>query len=251
MPANILSPVWRPGLFLFWVGLAVLLAGSWLWPVTAQFWDGIDSASFYMMNATVQNETMAVIWALTGDRFFDNIAALTVLAVHVIFVRSQGREQYLAGFAYGLFMAISLLVLIALQRELIQIYRETPSMLLTPFHSIQDYVAWSRAKEISTTSFPSDHSTVMMIVTVTWWWYGGRKLGLLGAFLTILFSLPRQAAGAHWLTDILVGAGCSTLLTVALFKATPCGHLLYKGCLRASEYAWQKWINFRSTAASK
>lgn len=83
-------------------GAAVLLFASWLFPVTRIAWDAVDLAFFRMMNATVAlDSSVALFWALTGDRRFDYFSALIVLILYLYIISRGGMERLRHGIAYG------------------------------------------------------------------------------------------------------------------------------------------------------
>lgn len=234
---------WDMKRLLLWTGAALLLAGSWFWPETRVLWDALDVAIFRLLNATVaQNDAVAVIWALTGDRRFDYVSALIVLVIYMIVISREDLARFRHGFAFGGSVAILLLVVVGLQRELIEYPRLSPTLVMDGVHSIRAYVPWSVAKEGSNTSFPGDHATVMMLLALTWGLGLGRRLGLLAAALTLVFALPRMAAGAHWMTDALVGGGFVTLLTAAVLLGTPALHYLQRFMRRLSDPVVDFWL---------
>lgn len=226
-----------------WTGAALLLFASWLFPPTRILWDAVDLAFFRMMNATVAlDSSVALFWALTGDRRFDYFSALIVLILYLYIISRGGMEQLRHGIAYGGAVSIILLVVIALQREWIEYPRMSPTLMLDATHSIQSWIPWSRAKEAAPNSFPGDHATVMMLLTLCWWPAFGRRIGLLALALTFAFALPRMAAGAHWLTDAMVGGGFVTLLTAALIFGTPLLHYLTGGMRFVTDRAVDLWL---------
>lgn len=227
----------------FWTGAALLLIGSWFFPPTRAVWDAVDLAFFRLMNATVAlDQAAAFFWALTGDRRFDYFSALIVLILYLFIVSRSDMERLRHGLAFGGSVSIILLVVIALQREWIEYPRMSPMLSVEEAHSINALIPWSRAKEASANSFPGDHATVMMLLTLCWWAVYGRRIGLLALGLTVAFALPRMAAGAHWLTDALVGGGFVTLLTAALIFGTPVLHYLNRAMRFVTDKAVDLWL---------
>ena len=183
---GIFAPRWNIRHLLIWTGAAFLLAGSWFWPETRALWDALDMAIFRALNATVAaSDAIAFFWALTGDRRFDYFSALIVLIIYLVVISRGDLASFRHGFAFGGVVSILLLVIIALQRELIEYPRPSPTLVLDATHSIRDFIPWSRAKEASAASFPGDHATVMMILALTWGLGLGRRLGTLAAVLTV------------------------------------------------------------------
>ena len=241
--AAIFDNRWEIRQLVLWSVAAVLLFASWLFPPTRIVWDALDLAFFRLMNATVAlDDSIALFWALTGDRRFDYFSAMIVLILYLAVISRGGMERLRHGIAYGGAVSVILLVVIALQRELIEYPRLSPTLMLDATHSIQSWIPWSRAKEASPHSFPGDHATVMMLLTLCWWPAFGRRIGLLALGLTIAFALPRMAAGAHWLTDAMVGGGFVTLLTAALIFGTPLLHYLTGGMRFVTDRAVDLWL---------
>ncbi len=223
------SKTWSAGRVASWTLAAFLLLGSWFWPVSRAAWDIFDLGCFQALNATVAwGYPWAVYWALTGDNLFDIVVALIVLGAFFRHILCKGRGYCHRGIGLGIVTAAILLVVLGLQRELISWPRPSPSLVVGEYHSIRQTVPWSRAKEDSPSSFPGDHATVIMIMLVLWWPAFGRRMGCGLLFLTVIFSLPRMAAGAHWMSDALVGGGFVVFLILGFFYGTPLGWRMYQ-----------------------
>lgn len=219
---------WNKAHLAVWGGLSILLFGSWLLPATREIWDALDVAFFRALNETVTwGQGFAAFWALTGDRLFDVFSALVLAGFYLVVITRGGMKEFRHGLAFGAATVVLLGLVIMLQREMISFPRYSPSLALDTYHSIQEFVGWSRAKEGSNSSFPGDHATVSMLLTLAWWLAYGWRVGLIAAGLTVIFTLPRLAAGAHWLTDVLVGGGFVTFAVAALFLGTPALHHAY------------------------
>lgn len=241
------APVGNRRLALAMLAGAMALTASWFVPGLDRAWEALDAWVYYTINGTVAWGTpFPELWALTGDRRFDVVSMLIIFIVFVEYFLRGDEERVRRGIAFGFYIAFVLGFVLALQRGLISVPRLSPSFVLEPHHSIAAHVPWSTAKEHSDRAFPGDHATVMFIITLLWWQAGGRKIGMIGAFLTLIFSLPRVAAGAHWATDILIGAGVATLVTLALVEGTPAGrwfHRLGDLCGHAVVGSWRAFAN--------
>jgi membrane-associated phospholipid phosphatase len=234
--AFLLSKTWNAKPLLLWTAAAVLLFVTWVTPSTRAVWDIFDMAVFNGMNATVAwGGATAAMWAITGDRLFDVFSAVLILVIYLFYISRGDLERFRHGLAFGLTIAVVLFLLAFLQRQIISLPRLSPSLALDSYHSIAAYVPWSRAKEGSDGSFPGDHASVSLIIAALWWLGCSRKLGILGAVLGILFALPRVAAGAHWATDIVIGGGSVTLLTIGLVKGTPLAWRIYEYALKPTD----------------
>jgi putative membrane protein len=236
---------WRWGPLAGWTAAGVLLFASWIWPITREWWDVFDVWVFQVMNGTVgTSDIWATIWALTGGRRFDVFSGLMILSIYLYYIGSGDFARFRHGLALGLTIAAMLLAIILLQRLIISWPRLSPSLVLEGFHSIRSVVPWSVAKEGSDSSFPGDHATVTMVLAVFWWLGFNWRFGLVGVALAVFFTLPRLAAGAHWATDVAIGGGSMTLITVAIAAGTPIPWYIYRAALKPTDWALSFWIRF-------
>src|SRR5690606_28360782 len=209
-------------------------------PTAAAVWRVIDEAWYHGWNATVAWGTpFSELWAITGDRHFDAVSALVILAIFVQRFMSTPADAR-RGLAFGIYSALVLYIVINVQRAL-PIKRPSPSLVMDIHHSIQAHVPWSRAKEQAGSSFPGDHGTTMLVITWLWWRAGGWRIGLAAAGLTVAFTLPRFAAGAHWGTDIFVGSAAVVLFAAAALLGSPLGSWLYALAERISGMMFGLW----------
>lgn len=240
-----LSKSWRWLPLIGWTAAGLLLFATWILPETGGAWEAFDVWVFRVMNGTVaQSEVWATIWALTGGRHFDVFSALLIVVIYLYYVGSGDFALFRHGVAFGLMTAVLLVVVIGLQRQIIAYPRLSPSLVLDGFHSIQSVVPWSIAKEGSDRSFPGDHATVTMILAVLWWLGFNWRFGMVGVALAFFFALPRLAAGAHWGTDVVIGGGSVTLITLGLVTASPLPWYIYRAALRPTDWALSFWIRF-------
>lgn len=236
---------WRWGPLVGWTAAGVLLFASWMWPVTREWWDLFDIWVFRTMNGTVGvSDIWATIWALTGGRRFDIFSGLMILSIYLYYIGSGDFARFRHGLALGLTIAAMLLAIILLQRLIVSWPRLSPSLVLEGFNSIRSVIPWSVAKEGSDASFPGDHATVTMVLAVFWWLAFNWRFGLVGVALAVFFTLPRLAAGAHWGTDVAIGGGTMTLITIAIAAGTPIPWHIYRIALKPTDWALSFWIRF-------
>ncbi|MBE8190479.1 MAG: phosphatase PAP2 family protein [Candidatus Thioglobus sp.] len=76
-------------------------------------------------------------------------------------------------------------------------------------------------KDSSSESFPGDHATVLLTWLGYCLFFRRNRWSWAAAFLVIFFSLPRLIAGAHWLSDVLVGGLAIALVALAFGLFTP------------------------------
>ena len=80
---------------------------------------------------------------------------------------------------------------------------------------------YETAKDWSKSCFPGDHGMCLIIFCVYMLRYFGFKSFLAGLLITVLFSLPRVMSGAHWISDIAVGAVTVNLVVLSWILLTP------------------------------
>lgn len=62
---------------------------------------------------------------------------------------------------------------------------------------------------------------MLIIFAAFVWRYAGFRYFAAAVLLTIIFSLPRIMAGAHWFSDIMAGSLSLALITVPWILLTP------------------------------
>jgi membrane-associated phospholipid phosphatase len=98
---------------------------------------------------------------------------------------------------------------------------------LSPTHIFEDCillsqsVSWIAAKDSSRYSIPADHAYVLFTAALYLTYSQRGRFALLAWLLAVAGSVPRIVAGAHWLSDILVGSLSLALLATAVVMATP------------------------------
>lgn len=245
MPANCPElPVSKAGWRLptmIWLHLgAVLLLASWLWPASRALWNQLDIQGFHLLNGSLELHPLwAGFWALSSLRVFDLLAACVML---LMFLRkdwlfSQG-ERWHALFTF-LGLLVTLLVFRVLFSRMVDAFdwqHSSPSLMIEGSLRLSEQFPWLAEhldlKDASKRSFPGDHASVLMLwgVFLALSARGG-KLALV-VFITLFLMLPRLVAGAHWISDDLVGGVILTLLAFAWGYCTPFAELLASGLLR-------------------
>ena len=176
-------------------------------------WKKMDYSVFLALNGTMKdNPVMQTVWGVTNHRAFDLAAASWMVLLFVIYiVRNPRNEDRMELVQFGVYMTVTLLLVIAISELTLHFQRLSPTqtdglreraILLT---DLKDRVTW-KVKIGSNNSFPGDHATVLMfigsyIIYRLRSWYG-----VAAAFGMVLFALPRLAGGGHWLSDLMVGS---------------------------------------------
>lgn len=210
---NLFSTKWRWKNLVIFNLLAVLVLASWLWQPTRQLWDSLDTSVFHFLNAPLaSNSTWAKAWAVSNMRPFDIGVGLIMLGLLIkrdwLFSGTQVRPALL-----GL---VALLVMLLMVRfgfdailKAMHWKRASPSLMVNDAVRLTklfpDWEAHLYLKDSSEQCFPGDHASVLLIWAMLASSFArGWKLMLVWA-ITIMFMLPRLVAGAHWLSDDLVG----------------------------------------------
>ncbi|ABS63551.1 protein of unknown function DUF368 [Parvibaculum lavamentivorans DS-1] len=233
---------WKP--LLGWSIAALLFAASWLWPATRACWDLLDAALFRALNGTVAwGEPFAIFWALADSGQF---LAFLLLASFVIYFRVIARgdlDRFRDGLGFAVFTALVLAVAFFLLKTVAQ-PRLSPSLVFETYHSIGNLVPWAQTTENSSASFPDIRTSLMIVLAALWWRGLTWRLGLAGAALAFLFTLPPIAAGAHWPTDAAVTGGTLAMLTLAIMSGTPAAAWITHAAARPAGWAISRWQGF-------
>ncbi len=242
-PISRIQPRWRwSSLIALNLGVALLLL-SWLWAPTQMLWSELDLSGFYWLNGSLAGGGWwADIWAVTSLRSFDLLAALLMLALIVrrdwIFQQVELRQ--------ALYTFLALLALLLVFRVLFAkivayfgLQHSSPSLQIESSIRLSEmypYLAehWD-LKDASKRSFPGDHASVVMLWGFFLALFTRRSTLVLVLAITAFLMLPRLVAGAHWISDDLVGGLLITLLALAWGYCTPLGGLVAKGLAKLGD----------------
>ena len=147
--------------------------------------------------------------------------------LYLHFVLGSQRRRVLPGLATGCFIAIYAFVVLELSRNALftTFGRSSPTLLEEGAVRLSETVSWVHPKDSSGDSFPGDHAIALFVFVSMIWFYAGRGYGVLALLIALPCSLPRLMAGAHWLSDLLVGSVFVVLVFQSLLLATP-AHLV-------------------------
>lgn len=227
---RLLEPRWRvPALVVLHLAALALLA-TWLWPPLRASWDRLDAATFALLNAPLAGKgAWAYAWGIASMRAFDLAVALVMLAVLVkgdlAFAAGRVRQAF---YAFAAILVLLLAIRTAVFSPLVaqmRWQRASPSLTVKGAVLISElFPGWTgllHMKDSSSRAFPGDHASVLMLwaLFVSAFAAGWRRWLVWG--LAALFAMPRLVAGAHWLSDVLVGATLLALVTIAWGLCTP------------------------------
>lgn len=217
-----LSSHWRLMPLFTCLILATCLMASWISQAGFSHWSTLDAASFYTLNGLLADNSMfQALIAFCSTHLFDAMAGVTLMLPFVHYIRSGGSAHVVERVCIGLFMALYIFFIFQLLRITVDYPRQSPSHLLTPFYDLMQLKPSVPAKVYASGTFPSDHGMVMLMVTAFVWYFAGPIYGVINSVMTVLFCLPRLIAGAHWLTDMVVGSTIVALIATSLALATP------------------------------
>lgn len=201
--------------------LALLLLLSWLIEPTRSLWLALDEQLFWAMNRSLEwGEAWRRLWAIANNRAFDLVAALAMLLLfaHQALLRDRARLRHYI--AVGLMMFTTLLLMLAISKEL-PIERPSATAQFPEALRLTQLVPDIPTKDFSSDSFPGDHGLVLLLCAGFALAYLPRAHGLLALLFMVIFTLPRLMSGAHWFTDEIVGALGVGLITLSWLFATP------------------------------
>ncbi|BDS32018.1 phosphatidic acid phosphatase (plasmid) [Aeromonas caviae] len=183
-------------------------------------WDGWDLALFQLVNGWIgHSPRWADLVAITNNRLFD-LAALACMGgiLAGCFFRADGQERRRL-VAMGVVMLLGALVINQLG-HLLPVSRPSPTLMVDGALRLTEISAIP-TKDSAGDSFPGDHALFLMIFAGFALRYLPRWAGVVAVVMVPLFSAPRILAGAHWMTDVYVGALCLSLICLPLLLLTP------------------------------
>jgi len=214
---------WRAILYCH-LGAFVLMA-SWLWLPGRTAWEKIDYALFARLNFPLAHDSsLALFWALTNVRLCDIFVGAILLLImcrHNWFFHNNEIRYAIFGLA-GILL-LSLVLRTGLHHLLAFSHWDTrsPSLKYDGAVRLTHLFHFWKLKDGSHDAFPGDHTGVLMIWGLLLSVYG-RHWKLFAVWLLVmLFSLPRLVAGAHSISDDLVGGGFIALVSFAWGFYTP------------------------------
>ena len=203
--------------------IVTFLIWSWLSPSIRPLWDHIDRNTFHFLNSWIKhNPIWQNFWAFAGHPIMDWIHDLFMLLFfyfHIRFAKTLKRRK-VAEFLFS-FLLIALVIWIIQSTSFFYFYRKSPTLVESTAFRLSHVIDWTHVKDVSKKSFPSDHAiTALLFVSLVFNFMDAKKRGL-AVIYSIFFCLPRLVAGAHWLTDVLIGSGSIVLLVISLTLGTP------------------------------
>ncbi len=228
------EPVWRMKPLVLSHLAAIILAGSWLWPVTRSWWDQLDIALFKVLNGSLAYaDWWQTLWALGNIRLMDVFSAGLLLVILILWLWGRPRDVQnmkiaILG-ALGVFLAVMPQVLHPVIQVWFGYLRYSPTLEVDGALWLSKLVPSLNAKDVSISSFPGDHAYILITLMLFFCYLGPRRYAVTISILAFILMMPRLVGGAHWMTDSVIGGGVPALLAVSWLLATPLGfHMVRK-----------------------
>lgn len=209
--------------------LGGLLALSWVALPGHGPWDRWDIAIFHLVNGWLaQSALWADLVAITNNRLFDlvTLSCMGTILAASFFKADRHEKRRLV--AMGVVMLLAALLINQLG-HLLPVSRPSPTLTVAGALRLTELSAIP-TKDAAGDSFPGDHALSLMIFAGFALRYLPRRAAVAAVLMVPLFSAPRILAGAHWLTDVYVGALGLALICLPLLLLTPLSDCLIDQC---------------------
>jgi membrane-associated phospholipid phosphatase len=218
---------WRP--FLLWNGTALTLLLSWVFPPTRALWDILDKSVFLCLNSSLVSHPFAqIFWAIANFKPVDIMGAVFMTGFFGIYImEAEGKErakrisQLIYGLIWGEIGILFTKHFVDAWIEGSGLARECPTLSFPKAVMLSGAIPWLRVKDFSYSCFPGDHAEILFQWVAFVWFFCRARYGLVALVWAIFFMLPRLVAGAHWLSDAVVGSTVIVSLLVSLATCTP------------------------------
>lgn len=222
-------------------GIAFLLVASWLIPPFSGWWDVLDERAFRLLNGTLVDAPGAqFFWAAANHRSVDLFSGSLAAMIFIWWL--WGHPRAVQNWRCAVFAAVAIPVIILpfifheILEQVFHFERYSPTMVYEDAQRLTKLVPELVTKDASRYSFPGDHAFVLFSVILFYGYFHARRFVLISVFMAVVFSLPRLVAGAHWMTDNIIGGVVPALILIAWVLATPAGYYLARLLLPAISF---------------
>lgn len=237
--------VWKIRPLLITHVIALLLMLSWIFEPTRSLWLYIDDVSFWYFNDFLKNggDWNRYFWALVNMREFDKVVAVLLLGIFVVHGIKKGKA--LRGRHFGIMVAMFVVLGIWTGYgntgigQLMPIERPSATLEYSDSFRLAQWSTELKTKDSSSDSFPGDHGMILLIVAGFVAYYFSRSYTWFAIVFAIIGTMPRVVAGAHWVTDEVVGAVFIAMLALSWNFHTPAGEYM----VRISDKIFQKTLS--------
>lgn len=223
--------------------LGLILALSWHFPYFLA-WEYLDDIVFFATNAWIDdaNTLWVTIVAAANHRAFDAVSFVALLSIFLWAIRRDPVQEnrLLRWGAIGITMLLTAGILSQAIRYVIPYNHPSPTLIHEEANLVSQLVGFS-TKDVSGRSFPGDHGLMLMLFAAFLWRFAGRIVGLACLLAVVIFSAPRILSGAHWFSDIYMGALAICLVALPWVLCTPLAPAMARGITRGL-VAIKKWL---------
>lgn len=201
-------------------GLLLLL--SWAWP-HGVFWLDLDDKVFWTFNhwITPDNGLWDDALALLNTRFFDAASFGVMGVLFIIAMRRDARPDRVRRWVgIGMTMLLTAGVLALVTDKAITYGHPSPTRFFANAMHLTDIVSIP-TKDGAANSFPGDHGLMLMIFAGYMLRFADRRVATWSVAFVVLLSAPRIMVGAHWFSDVYMGALSIALLALPWVLCTP------------------------------
>ncbi|WP_125933263.1 phosphatase PAP2 family protein [Kiloniella majae] len=224
MQRELLGTEWQVKKLTFLIAMAVLIGLSYIWTPTSELWHAVSVDFFWAVNGTLTwGEAWQVFWAASNTPIFDKLNGL-IMAIPCLWYVIDDRSRPLSlRLSHMLVMGIGIVVGVYFAKHAFRSYESlSPSLIYSDtFNNLNELVPWIEAKVSADDSFPGNHAVVAGIYGFFFYFAIGRKYFWLALPIAILGGTARAVAGAHWLSDLVVGGAIHILPIMALTFTIP------------------------------
>ena len=218
---------WTP--FLLCHLVALLLLGSWFFPPTRLLWDKLDLYTFSCLNLSLQTKPLTqIFWALTNVKSADAFGAAFMAIFFLLYAFDAKGEERRLRVAQFLYLCLWGEIGILLSKEVVEIFmqkisfaRASPTLTLDNAVKLSQAIPWLKVKDVAKFCFPSDHAIILFQWLAFVWFFCSWRYRIAALCWTLFFIMPRLVAGAHWLSDALVGSVSYVAILMAWATCTP------------------------------
>lgn len=193
---------------------------SWYLPESHGFWFAADKEIFYFFNNMIgENKAFMYLIAVTNLRVFDVVSFLCMAAVMYCLYKKADAEGKRKIFCIGIAMLVTAVIAKYLLTRL-PVMRDSPTVFFENVNLVS-VLSGLPAKDRSGDCFPGDHAVMLLIFCAYTLKYFSKKVFAAALLIFVVFSLPRIMGGAHWFTDVAVGAVSAAFIILSWLLFTP------------------------------
>ena len=188
-------------------------------------WSKVDTAVFYFFNnLLVKGSVFVDVVAYTNMRIFDVVIFLAMTLLYMRYYLKEDRINRRKMLCMGIVMLLTAILIKQCSRFL-PMSHPSPSIFFENVNRLI-HLTTLPTKDASSNSFPGDHGMMLMIFAAFMARYHGFKAFLGATLITVVFSMPRIASGAHWFSDIYAGSLSIVCIGLSWLLLTPASDIL-------------------------